>query len=275
MAEQPPAEQVSAQAERLKKMSHQQFFDAWVSYVQGKQDRRVPRDVLAAAFCAPTVASRTLLAADRASRELKTVVARGDDESKREYQARVGAFRDQLRAARGPVEAAVEDLALDEAEFLAQLDDKAFAEEWVAFVVKSAGAARSGRDFVQGLAFRSPEVAPRALALSGRIMRNPADFLTLDEGESRSSSEARLAQLRSRLDAEMRFLQYSVNYAVARWGRLPSAPNHRQQAMRLLAEAHPEEFSRLLNGVREDATKAREDARQQRRYEKRHPAPAS
>ncbi|WP_086825706.1 hypothetical protein [Streptomyces sp. NRRL B-24572] len=276
MAEQPPAEQVSAQAERLAKMAHQAFYDAWVAFVRGKTDRRVPREVQAAAFCAPPVVSRTLLTANRAAREFKVLLPRGEEESKREYQARINTFRDQLRAARRPVESAVEDLALDEAEFLAQLDDEAFAEEWTQFVLESAGRGpRAGRDLVQGLAFRNPEVAPRTFALAERMMGNPRAFLPKVEGESRKAQEARVSQLCSRLEAELRFLRYSLDYAEARWGRLPSAPNHRLQAMRLLAENHPEEFSRLLHAVRADSHQARKEAREQRRFERRHAQPTA
>ncbi|MCX4677595.1 hypothetical protein OG413_20195 [Streptomyces sp. NBC_01433] len=266
---QPPAEQVTAEVKRLKQMPHQVFFEAWITYVQGGSDRRSPREVQGAAFRAPDLASRTLTAADRAASEFKKVIVRGEGESKRDYQARVTLFRQQLRDAREPVVAAVEDLAADEAEFLAQLDGEAFAQEWAAFVQQVAGAARSGRDHVQGLAFRSLEVAPRTRVVAERMMRDTGDFLPKVEGESEKARHARITQLRSRLEAELRFLQYALNYDVARWGRMPTAPNHRLQAMRLLAETHPEEFSQLLNAVRKDAREAREEVRQQRRAERR------
>ncbi|MGG7574075.1 hypothetical protein [Streptomyces sirii] len=266
---QPPAEEITAEVKRLKEMSHQAFFEAWTTYVQGGSDRREPREVQEAAFRSQDLASRTLTAADRAAREFKTVVPRQDGESKREYQARISAFRQQLQAARQPIVAAVEDLAVDEIEYLAQLDDEAFAEEWSAFVQSIAGRARSGRDYVQGLAFRSPEVAPRTQALAVQMMRTPEKFLPTVEGESRKAHVARISQLRSRLEAELRFLQYTLNYSVARWGRMPTAPNYRLQAMRLLAEKYPEEFSQLRNAVRNDAQKAREQVRQQRRIRRR------
>ncbi|MFE2157133.1 hypothetical protein ACFW9M_04880 [Streptomyces lydicus] len=266
---QPPAEQITAEVERLKEMSHQAFFEAWTTYVQGGTDRRAPREVQAAAFRSPDLASRTLTAADRAAREFKTVVERRDGESKREYQARISAFRKQLQDARRPIVAAVEDLAADEAEYVAQLDDEAFAEEWSAFVQSVAGSTRSGRGYVQGLAFRSLEVAPRTQALAIQMMRTPEKFLPTVEGESRKAHQARVTQFRSRLEAELRFLQYTLNYSVARWGRMPTAPNYRLQAMRLLVERYPEEFSRLRNAVRDDAKKAREEVRRQRRSERR------
>ncbi|WP_413100927.1 hypothetical protein [Streptomyces sp. Inha503] len=266
---QPPAEQVTAEVRRLKEMSHQAFFEAWATYVLGGVDRLAPRDVQAAAFRSPDLASRTLAAADRVARELKTVLPRRDGESKREYQARMNAFRTQLQAARQPIVNTIEDLAVDEAEYLAQLDDEAFAAEWLAFVQQVAGSTRSGRDYVQGLAFRSPEVAPRTQAVTVQMRRVPEQYLPTKEGESRKAHHARVTQLRSRLEAELRFLQYTLNYSVARWGRMPTAPNHRLQAMRLLTEKYPEEFSQLLNAVRTDARKAREEVRRQRRYEKR------
>lgn len=262
---QPPAEEITAEVKRLKEMSHQAFFEAWTTYVQGGTDRRAPRGVQEAAFRSPELASRTLTAADRAAREFKKVVERREGESKRDYQARISAFRTQLQEARQPVVTAVEDVAADEAEYLVQLDDEAFAGEWTAFVQEVSGSARSGRDHVQGLAFRSPEVAPRTQALAVRMMRAPAQFLPASEGESRKAYEVRLAQLRSRLEAELRFLQYTLNYSVARWGRMPTAPNYRLQAMRLLAERYPEEFSRLRNAVREDARKARDEVHRERR----------
>lgn len=262
---QPPADEVTAEVKRLKEMSHQAFFEAWTAYVQGG----APREVEAVAFRSEELASRTLAAADRAAREFKTVVERQGGESKRDYQARISAFRQQLQDARQPVVTAVEDLAVDEAEYLAQLDDQAFAEEWSRFVQEAAGSARSGRDYVQGLAFRSPEVAPRTQILAVRMMRTPEEFLSEVDGESRKDHRARVTQLRSRLEAELRFLQYTLNYSVARWGRMPSAPNFRLQAMRLLAEKYPEEFSRLRNAVRTDAKKAREEVRQERRAARR------
>ncbi|MFI1201598.1 hypothetical protein ACH4VR_19465 [Streptomyces sp. NPDC020883] len=266
---QPPAEKVTAEVKRLTEMSHQAFFVAWTTFVQGGTDRRAPREVQAAAFRSRDLASRTLTAADRAARELKSVVVRRDGESKRDYQARISAFRAQLQEARQPIVAAVEDLAFDEAEYLMQLDDEAFAEEWSAFVQQVLGAARSGRDYVQGLAFRSPEVAPRTQALAIQMMRTPEKFLPAAEGESREAHAARISQLRSRLEAELRFLQYTLDYSVARWGRMPTAPNYRLQAMRLLVEKYPEEFSQLRNAVRADAQKARDEVRRERRAARR------
>jgi hypothetical protein len=270
MTDEPPAEQVTAEAQRLKKMSHRAFFEAWTTFVQGGTgERRVPRAVQEAAFRSPELASRTIAAANRAAREFKTIVERREDESKRDYQARLRTFRQQLADARQPVVEAVEDLAADEAEFLVQLDDAAFEEEWAGFVQQIAGAARTGRDVVQGLAFRSPEVAARTHALSTVMIREPARFLPVHEGESRTAHEARIAQFRSRLEAEQRFLQYTLGYSVARWGQMPTAPNHRLQAMRLLAEKYPEDFSGLLNEVRQDAGKAREEMRRERREERK------
>ncbi|MGG2460113.1 hypothetical protein ACO0M4_09885 [Streptomyces sp. RGM 3693] len=266
---QPPAEKVTAEVKRLMEMSHLAFFEAWTVFVQGSTDRRVPREVQAAAFRSRDLASRTLTAADRAAREFKSVVVRHDGESKRDYQARITAFRAQLQEARQPVVAAVEDLAFDEAEYLVQLDDEAFSEEWSAFVRQVAGHARSGRDAVQGLAFRSPEVAPRTQALAIQMMRAPEKFLPAVEGESRTAHDARVSQLRSRLEAELRFLQYTLNYSTARWGRMPAAPNFRLQAMRLLAEKYPEEFSRLRSAVRADAQAARDEVRRERRAARR------
>ncbi|MFK0290723.1 hypothetical protein ACIQU6_09620 [Streptomyces sp. NPDC090442] len=269
MSDQPPAKDITAEVTRLKDMSHQAFFEAWTLFVLGVVDQQVPQDLQAAAFRAPDLASRTLTAADRVTRELKTVLPRGVGESKREYQARMNNFRTQLHQARQPILNAVEDLALDEVEFLVQLDDEAFADEWLRFVKQVAGAARSGRDYVQGLAFRSPDVAPRTQALSVQMKRDTERYVPAEEGESRKAHQARVAQLRSRLEAELRFLQYTLNYAAARWGRMPTAPNHRLQAMRLLVEKHPEEFSQLLNAVRTDAKTARDEVRRQRRYERR------
>ncbi|MFI1012681.1 hypothetical protein [Streptomyces sp. NPDC020965] len=274
MVAQPPAEVITAEVKRLKEMSHQAFFEAWTTYVQGRTGQRSapPPAVQAAAFRSPDLASRTLAAADRAAREFKTVVERGDGEPKRDYQARISVFRQQLQDARQPIIAAVEDLAADEIEFLAQLDDAAFATEWSMFIQQVAGSSRSGRDYVQGLAFRSIEVAPRTRALSDRMMRTPHEFLPQVENESGNKHQARVDQFRSRLEAELRLLQYALNYSVARWGRLPSAPNFRLQAMQLLAERFPEEFSKLRSAVRNDAAKARAEVREQRRAERRRQA---
>ncbi|MFZ3557227.1 hypothetical protein [Streptomyces sp. BH055] len=259
---------VAAEAKRLSKMSHQAFYEAWLAHVQGDAEA-----VRAAAFCSPEVAGRSLLAADRAGRELKAALPRLEGESKREYQARMNVFRKQLQAARGPVVATIEALADDEAEYLAQLDDEAFAEEWLSFVQQAAGASvRAGHNYVQGLAFRSTGVAARTQALSLRMMRDTTTFLPAAEGESRKAHGARISQLRSRLEAELRFLQYALDFSQARWGRMPTAPNHRLQALNLLAEKYPEEFSQLRNAVREDAGKARDEVRRQKRYERRSQA---
>ncbi|AKN68776.1 hypothetical protein QR97_02230 [Streptomyces sp. PBH53] len=266
---QPSAADVSAEIKRLTKQPHQRFFETWTTYVLGGVDnKRVRRDVQAAAFASRELAGRTLLAADRAAREVRTILLRGEDETKRAYQARVNAFRERLKQAREPIVDTVELLAADEAEVLARLDDEAFAKEWAAFL-QQPPSGRSGRDTVQSLAFRSLKVAPRTYALSVDMLREPEKYLSEVEGEARKARDARVELLRVRLETEMRFLQYALNYAEARWGRMPTARNDRLHAMRLLAERYPEEFSSLLNAVRADRKRARDEVRRQRRYERR------
>ncbi|MGW3627861.1 hypothetical protein [Streptomyces sp. NPDC000880] len=269
------AQQAEAEIKRLSEMSAEAFAQTVVQYVMGDEDRRAPQAAQGAALASPLLVSRTLDALEKAGRDTRTYLPRGENETKRQYQARTVPFRARLRAATHPLQDVVEDLAADEADYLAQLDDKAFAEEWTGFVLDRSGRGRPIPRRVQGLAFRSLAVAPRAAALSQRMLEQPAAFLPAVGEEGRKAHDKRIAQLRSRVASEARFLRYTLQFAEARNGRMPSEPNVRLQALRLLGEAHPEELSRLLNMVRQGARQAREELRRERRMARRAAEPGA
>lgn len=263
------AQETAAEIKRLSGMDPEAFAATVVAYATGGTDRRAPRPVQGAALSSPDLVSRTLDVLERASRETRTYLPRGEGESKREYQARTLPFRQQLRDAMPALQAVVEGLVEDEVDFLVQLDEDAFAEEWTTFVLDRSGYGRSVPRRVQGLAFRSLNVAPRAAALSRKMLEEPAAFLPLAAGEGHKARDARLAMFRSRVESEVRFLRYALQYAEARHGRMPSEPNVRLQALRLLGEAHPDELSQLMHRVRNGARQARDELRRERREARR------
>ncbi|OEJ21002.1 hypothetical protein [Streptomyces subrutilus] len=263
------AQETAAEIKRLSDMDPEAFAATVVAYATGGTDRRTSRPVQGAALASPVLVSRTLDVLERASRETRTYLPRGEDESKKAYQARTGPFREQLRSAMPNLQAVVEGLAEDEADFLVQLDDEAFAEEWTTFVLDRSGYGRAVPRRVQGLAFRSLSVAPRAAALSRKMLEEPAAYLPAVAEEGRKARDARLEMFRSRAESEMRFLRYALQYAEARHGRMPSEPNVRLQALRLLGEAHPEELSQLMHRVRNGARAARDELRRERREARR------
>ncbi|MEV7512093.1 hypothetical protein AB0O57_29465 [Streptomyces sp. NPDC091201] len=262
--------------DRLSGLEHEAFAATVVGYATGRPDHRVPRPVQEAALASPELVSRVLDVLEKASRETRTYLPRGEDETKRAYQARTIPFRQQLRDAMAPLQEVVEELADDEADFLAQLDDEAFVEEWTTFVLDRSKHGRPVSRRVQGLAFRSLKVAERAAVLSRKMLEAPTSYLppaTADEGKKAHAE--RLAIFQSRVEAEARLLRFAVQYAQARHGRMPSEPNVRLQALRLLGEAHPEELSSLINRVRNGARQARDELRRERREARRAAAPGA
>lgn len=67
----------------------------------------------------------------------------------------------------------------------------------------------------------------------------------------------------------MRFLRFGIQYAEARHGRMPSEPNVRLRALRLLGQAHPEELSSLLRRVREELAEGKKQVRRDARAVRR------
>ncbi|MFE2181333.1 hypothetical protein [Streptomyces sp. NPDC059455] len=263
------AKRVTAELKRLSEMSPDAFMGTVVEYVMGGTDKRAPRDVQGEALGSPQLAPRTLEALETAIRRAKTFNPRREGETKREQQARVAPWRERIKAATGPIQDVVDDLAHEHAKALAALDDDAFIQRWTAFILdEPAPAPTSPR--VEALAFRSPSVASRGALICQRMLEEPARFLPAPEpGESRNARERRITNFRRRVESEARFLRYSTQYAEARQGRMPPEPNVRLQALRLLGQAHPEELMQLLRQVRgeerDETAAARRDRRDIRR----------
>ncbi|NEA53606.1 hypothetical protein G3I60_05395 [Streptomyces sp. SID13666] len=263
-------EQVDAEIKRLVGLTHKEFAEDWAAFVLGEHRRQGPDPaVWAAAFRSPQVVGRTLDTVDKVRRGLETYLPPEADEPDREYQNRVTDFRSRIKAAAQPLEAVIAELAEDEIEYLQQLDDKAFAEEWAGFVQDRSGRTRPIPRRAQALAFRSFALAFRARKASERMVKEPAPYLPAADGDSRSTTEARVRDFRSRLESEMRFLQFVIDADSARQGRMPAAPNFRNQAMRLLAKENPKRFLELLANVREEARVKREEDRKRARRNKR------
>ncbi|MCX4976426.1 hypothetical protein [Streptomyces sp. NBC_00620] len=263
------AQDVDAEIERMASLDDDAFMHAVVDYITGGSGRRIPRDVQAAALASPTLATQTLDALESAIRQAKSFHPRLDGESKREQQARIAPFRTSLQAAMPPFQDAVDDLAHKEAKYLAALDDQAFERRWTAHILEDpTGAPIPPR--VRALGFRSPRVAARAEAICRLMMEEPTRFLPASAlGKSQKADDARIAEFRQRVESEARYLRYAVQYADARHGRMPSEPNVRLQALRLLGEAHPEELSKLLHQVRDGRRAGRAEARKDERAVRR------
>ena len=257
------ADAIEAEIERLSRLNDDDFMDTVVGYVTGGTGRRIPRNVQGAALGSARLAPRTLSALEMAMRRAKFYNPLRDGESKREQQARIAPWRARIRAAMGPVQDVVDDLAHERAKELAALDDDAFTDRWTAFVLDESGAPSSR---VEALAFRSPRVAARAVGVCRLMLEEPTRFLPpAPPGESRKAREHRITGFRLRVQTEAGFLRYAVQYAEARQGRMPSEPNHRLQALKLLGKAHPEELLQLLREVRGEDRAAKQDARREKR----------
>ncbi|MFB7403397.1 hypothetical protein ACFCZR_24790 [Streptomyces rubiginosohelvolus] len=241
---------VAAETERLIALDDDQFLHAVVAYASGGSGRRISHAVQTEALASPGLALRTLDALETGIRQAKSFLPRRDDETKREQAARIAPFRASLQRAKGPFQDAADDLAHEEAKYLAALDDHAFRQRWTAFVLEDPTGAPIPRR-VRALAFRSPRVAGRAEAICRLMVEEPARFLTDLPENNRNERERRIGAFRRQVLAEARFLRYAIQYAEARQGRMPGEPNVRLQALRLLGQAHPEELSKLVNQVRD------------------------
>ncbi|GAA2439956.1 hypothetical protein [Streptomyces glaucus] len=259
------AQQVAAAIKRLSQMDPDAFMDAVVRHVTGGTDGRTPRDVQGAALADRRLAPRTLVALETAMRRAKWYNPLREGESKREQQARIAPWRAKLKDAMGPIQDIVDDLAHEHAKELAALDDEAFTDRWTAFVLdEPVPPPTSPR--VEALAFRSPRVAKRAADICRLMFKEPARFMPEPApGESRKAREEHVERFRQRVASEAAFLRYAIQYAEARHGRMPSEPNHRLQALKLLGKAHPQELLQLLRQVRGEGRAAAQEARRERR----------
>ncbi|MFK0279561.1 hypothetical protein ACIQVL_03670 [Streptomyces sp. NPDC090499] len=261
----PDAQPVVAEINRLSRMSPDAFMGTVVQYVTGGTDKRAPRDVQGQALGSPQLAPRVLEALEMALKHARTFLPRQEGETKRDQQARIVPWRERIRAAMDPVWEVLDDLAHEHTKVLAALDDAAFTRRWTAFVLGRPtpdGVSRS----VEGLAFRSPRVAARAGEVCRLMFEEPARFMPpAAPGESGNARAQRVDDFRRRVGAEARYLRYATQYAEARQGRMPSEPNVRLQALKLLGERHPQELMQLLRQVRGEETERRTEARRDRR----------
>lgn len=267
------AEQVKAEIRRLSGLDADGLMTAVVGYVTGGSDRRIPRDVQAAALASPRLAPYALDALELAMRRAKYFNPLRDDETKRDQQARIAPWRAKIKGAMGPLQDIVDDLAHEHAKALAELNDDSFADRFTGYILgEPTPKPTSSR--VEALAFRSHRVAARASAVCRLMLEEPAAFL--DEAVQDESGNARAARIkgfRQRVQAETKFLRYAEQYAEARHGRMPSEPNARLQALRLLGQKHPEELLALLRQVQGEARAGKEQARRDQRDVRRAARP--
>jgi hypothetical protein len=255
------AQEIAAEVKRLSHMSLEDFADAVVNHVRGGRAADVPRDVRAAALASPLMAPRTLDALETAIRQARRFLPLQEGESRKQQAARIAPFRAELQEAMRPYQEVVDDLVHEEAKRFAQLDEETFERRWTAFVLDKLVTGPVPRR-VQGLAFRSPNVAARTDAVCRLMLEEPARFLP--DGapdESRAERDTRIRKFRDKVESERRLLRYAIQYAEARHGRMPAEPNVRLRALRRLGDNHPEELSRLLHEVREEVRQGKQDAR--------------
>ncbi|MFB6630047.1 hypothetical protein ACFCWY_09135 [Streptomyces sp. NPDC056362] len=271
------AEQVKAEIRRLSGLSDDGLMEAVVGYVTGGSGRRIPQDVQAAAFASPRLAPRTLDALELAMRRAKYFNPLRDGasvkEQKRDQQARIAPWRAKIRGAIGPFQDIVDDLAHEHAKGLAGLSDDAFTDRFTGFILGEP-APKPTAARVEALGFRSHRVAARASAVCLLMLEEPAAFIgEPTPGESGNARDARIEKFRERVTTESKFLRYAVQYEQARQGLMPSEPNHRLQALKLLGQQHPEELLALLRQVRDGARAEKKQARQDQRDVRRAARP--
>jgi hypothetical protein len=269
------AQRIEAEIKRLSQMGEDAFVGAVVEYAMGGTDKRAPRDVRGEALCDPQLAPRTLEALQLAVRRAKFFNPLQEGETKREQRARIVPWTEKIRAATPPFQDVVDDLAHEQAKGLAALDDDAFTDRWTDFVLGEPAPAPTSAQ-VEALAFRSPRVAKRAAEICRQMIEEPARFMPGPPAdESGTAREQRIESFRRRVETETKFLRYAVQYAEARQGRMPSEPNHRLQALKLLGEAHPQELLQLLRQVRGEAKESRAEAKREQRDVRRARAGAA
>jgi hypothetical protein len=263
------AQQVAAEVKRLSKMSPEAFIDTVVQYVMGGADRRAPREVQGAALHDPRLAPHALQALRTAVQRAKFYNPRREDESKKQQQARIAPWRETIKAAMPPLEDVVDDLAHEHAKGLVSLDDDAFADRWTGFILDEPVPAPTS-PHVEALAFRSPRVARRAARLCRLAIEEPARFMPEPPAdESGNALERRTESFRRRVESEAALLRYAMQHEEARQGRMPSEPNVRLQALKVLGERHPEELMDLLRAERGGALEQAAEKRRARRAVRR------
>jgi hypothetical protein len=263
------AQNVAAEIGYLSRMGDDAFMDTAVAYVMGDTDTRVPRAVQGAALGSPQLAPRTLDALETALRRARQYNPLQEGETKRQQQARIAPWRARIQAATGPLQDVVDDLAHEHAKQLAALDDDSFTARFTDFILGEPAPAPTSQR-IEALGFRSHRVAKRAADICRLMNEDPGQFLPEPApDESRTARQKRVEEFRRRVEAEAAFLRYGAQYAEARQGRMPSEPNHRLQALKLLGKAHPQELLELLHQVRGEAHAAKQDARRDARDSRR------
>ncbi|MFF8696266.1 hypothetical protein ACF08W_29045 [Streptomyces sp. NPDC015144] len=259
------ARQVAAEIKRLSEMSPEAFMDTVVQYVTGATDKRAPRDTQGAALHDPRLAPRALQALRTAVQRAKSYNPLREGETRKQQAARIAPWREGIKDAMPPLEDVVDDLAHEHAKELAALDDDSFADRWTGFILDEPVPAPTS-PHVEALAFRSPRVARRAVRLCRLMSEEPARFMPEPPaGESGNARERRVETFRRRVESEAAFLRYAVQYGEARQGRMPSEPNVRLQALKVLGERHPEELVELLRQERGGALEKAAEERRARR----------
>jgi hypothetical protein len=258
-------QKIAAEIGYLSKMGDDAFMDTAVAYVMGHANASASRLIQGAALGSPELAPRTLDALEMALRRARSYNPLREGESKRVQQARIAPWRATIQASTGPLQDVVDDLAHAHAKRLAALNDRSFTARFTAFILGEKPPHPISRR-VEALGFRSHRVAKRAAEICRLMNEDPGQFLPEPApGESRRARQKQVEDLRRRVAAEAAFLRYGVQYAEARQGRMPSEPNHRLQALRLLGKAHPEELLELLRQVRSEDRATKQDARRDRR----------
>ncbi|MFF9901216.1 hypothetical protein [Streptomyces longispororuber] len=255
-----------SEIKRMSRVDENTYMWMVVEYVTGEADMDAPRRALrGAALGSPQLAARTLDALETALRRAKTFNPLREGETRREQKARIAPWRAQIQAAMGPLQDVVDDLAHIHAKDLAALSDESFAARWTAFILdEPPPEPMSVR--VEALAFRSPRVAGRAAEVCRLMLEEPHRFLpTPPSGESGNARAQCVDTFRRRVEAEAKFLRYAVQYAEARHGRMPSEPNIRLQALKVLGERHVEELMGLLHEERRGELERAREARRERR----------
>ncbi|MFK0159110.1 hypothetical protein ACIQVK_44455 [Streptomyces sp. NPDC090493] len=266
------AQRVATEIKRLSGMTPDAFLDTVVGYVMGETDKRAPRNIQGAALGDPQLAPQTLETLQLAIRRARAYNPIREGETKAQQQTRIAPWRERIKAATEPLQDAVDDLAHEHTKVLAALDADELTSRWTAFILGEPAPAPTHQR-VEELAFRSPRVAARLTGTCRQMIEDPARFMPQPPpGETRKARAQRLENFRRRVEAEARFLRYAVQYGEARQGRMPSEPNVRLQALKLLGERHPEELMKLLRqergGALEQAAKARRDRRAAKRAAK-------
>ncbi|MFI6142340.1 hypothetical protein ACIBCC_29635 [Streptomyces griseus] len=243
------AQQVAAEINRLSAMKSDTFVETIAYFAEGAPDPRCPRAIQEAALHSRKLAVQSLDALETALKQAKSFFPMREGETRKQQFARIEPWRVSVRAAMEPLQDIVDDMAHEHTKKLAALDDEEFARQWTDFVL-GRETAQSAPRRLQALAFRSPRVAARAESLCRLMHEDPAQFLPpAAPGEGRKAGAARVEELRRSAESEARFLRYAIQYGEARHGRMPSEPNVRLQALRLLGQSHPEELSKLINQV--------------------------